>query len=694
MDYVLLAETNFLGILTNLGFFAMGVAGLGLVIFIHELGHFLAAKACGVKCEKFYVGFDAPISIGPWKFSALWKKQWGETEYGIGTIPLGGYVKMLGQDDNPAAAEEEIARSKEGGEGGQHDPRSYLAKSVPQRMMIISAGVTFNVISAVIFAAIAYMIGVSYTPCDVAYAQPGGPAWIAGIRPGDKILSVTPGAEPNENLRFRKDLTLAVVMNGDEKAMPIVIRRDDKLLDFDVQPKKPFPKADFPLLGISPENTLKVAKPSEEYAMLVGDPEWMKQLQTDDLLVEVDGKPIANYVEWENILATRPADTLKLKFERTEGSGDAAKKSTYDIELPPTPYRQTGLVMEMTPIEHVQAGSPAETQGLKAGDKLVKIGDVTAADGYTLASRSAKYAGQTVDVVITRDGEEKTFLIPMRRPLQYNTQSGYGSELAVDMLGVSYSLTNRVADVLAGSPAEAAGLKAGDEIRTLKLKPTDSQKESGYSWPKSDEPLKLIEDEVDWQDAFNAAFQYLPAEVPVEVIFHREGTNETQTALITPVDSKDQFIEHRYIVFVSPSPKYVAKSLGEAFALGFQETGSGMGQVFAMLRKLVTGKVPLAGFGGPGTILAVATSESSQGLGRLLLFLTLISANLAVINFMPIPVLDGGHMVFLLYEGIMGKPLDEKWMMRLTFAGLAFVLLLMICVIGLDINRFLPWITG
>ncbi len=69
--------------------------GLGFVIFVHELGHFLVAKACGVKCEKFYLGFD----IYGLKFC---KFQWGETEYGIGILPLGGYVKMLGQDDNPA----------------------------------------------------------------------------------------------------------------------------------------------------------------------------------------------------------------------------------------------------------------------------------------------------------------------------------------------------------------------------------------------------------------------------------------------------------------------------------------------------------------------------------------------------------------------------------------------------------------
>ena len=78
---------------------------------MHELGHFLVAKACGVKCEKFYIGFDVPIRLGPIQLPrALFRRQVGETEYGIGIVPLGGYVKMLGQDDNPANAAKEAER--------------------------------------------------------------------------------------------------------------------------------------------------------------------------------------------------------------------------------------------------------------------------------------------------------------------------------------------------------------------------------------------------------------------------------------------------------------------------------------------------------------------------------------------------------------------------------------------------------
>jgi regulator of sigma E protease len=85
--------------------FEVGVA-LGMVIFVHELGHFVVAKLCGVKCEKFYLGFDI-YGLKLLKFKR------GETEYGIGILPLGGYVKMLGQEDNPAKLREEIERARQ-----------------------------------------------------------------------------------------------------------------------------------------------------------------------------------------------------------------------------------------------------------------------------------------------------------------------------------------------------------------------------------------------------------------------------------------------------------------------------------------------------------------------------------------------------------------------------------------------------
>ncbi|MCA9067128.1 MAG: site-2 protease family protein, partial [Planctomycetaceae bacterium] len=121
--------------------FAMVALGLGMVIFFHELGHFAVAKWCDVQVERFSIGF------GP----VIWSRTWGETEYALSAIPFGGYVKMLGQDDIDPGQETstEIAEN----------PRSYTAKSVPQRMAIISAGVIMNVITGFLFYVGAMWLG-------------------------------------------------------------------------------------------------------------------------------------------------------------------------------------------------------------------------------------------------------------------------------------------------------------------------------------------------------------------------------------------------------------------------------------------------------------------------------------------------------------------------------------------------------
>ena len=103
-----------------------------------------------------------------------------------------------------------------------------------------------------------------------------------------------------------------------------------------------------------------------------------------------------------------------------------------------------------------------------------------------------------------------------------------------------------------------------------------------------------------------------------------------------------------------------AESLGEACAMGGQETLESLTIVFRSVEKLSTNQVSPRGLAGPVWIVKLALQNADQGTAALLLFLTMLSANLAVINFLPIPVLDGGHMVFLLYEGIRGKPANER----------------------------------
>ena len=128
-------------------------------------------------------------------------------------------------------------------------------------------------------------------------------------------------------------------------------------------------------------------------------------------------------------------------------------------------------------------------------------------------------------------------------------------------------------------------------------------------------------------------------------------------------------------------------SWASAAALGFRETSEKLQEVGKVLKMLFTAEISPKSLGGPVIIAKIAGDEAAQGLPRLLIFLTFLSANLAVLNFLPIPALDGGHMVFLVVEGVTGKPVDERIQGVLTMVGVLCLLTLMVFVLGHDIIR-------
>ncbi|MGY8770293.1 MAG: site-2 protease family protein [Pirellulales bacterium] len=697
MDSLLLAANDLTFIESLMGYLPIlgGLMGLGFVIFVHELGHFLVAKSCGVQCDKFYVGFDVPIGFGKYKISSLWKVQWGETEYGIGTIPLGGYVKMLGQDDNPGNAEEEGDRTKitatneEGEEVEVVNPRSYTAKNVPQRMAIISAGVIFNLISGVIFATIAYGMGVSYTPCAISLTQPGSPAWVAGLNPGDEITSLTSDRVTREHLRFSKDLMLAVVVAGEDGELPVTVKnRDGNVINYTISPYKMNKDAKMPMLGVSPMNTLDLSGQQTYFSMYYGD-ELTKLITQGDSLVSVNGEKFGNYLEYQAYLANHPYDELNYIFKTK--SGDSQGTDTYTLDLPPLAYRATGLIMKMTPILQIRKGSPAEEAGLLKGDVIKTIQGNPVGDPFTLTSRETKWAGETIEVVVVRGTEDDTLTIHTVKPEYAASAFGMGSKMSLNSMGATFSLTNVVDSVTPDSPADLAGLVADSQIMNIEFLTTSKaggKKEEKFKF--STDPYEVNSDEIPWQ-VIQSRIQSGAVDTELEITYKNPNEADSIVTKLTPAVSETEFLVTRGLKFQTKQEIHTAKSLGEAFFLGRREVWEGMGQVITVLKKLATGKLAVTNLGGPGTIIAVAAMESSEGPARLLLFLTLISANLAVVNFLPIPVLDGGHMMFLTYEGIRGKPMNEQIQFKLTLLGLVMVLTLMVCVIGLDINRFLPW---
>jgi len=129
-----------------------------------------------------------------------------------------------------------------------------------------------------------------------------------------------------------------------------------------------------------------------------------------------------------------------------------------------------------------------------------------------------------------------------------------------------------------------------------------------------------------------------------------------------------------------------AVSLGDAIALGYEETIESLLLIYRTLEKLGSGQVSPRNLVGPVGIIQAASQSASRGTGELLIFLCILSANLAILNFLPIPVLDGGHMVFLAYEWVRGKPPSEGVFLTLSYLGLLFILALMVWVIGLDVG--------
>jgi regulator of sigma E protease len=175
----------------------------------------------------------------------------------------------------------------------------------------------------------------------------------------------------------------------------------------------------------------------------------------------------------------------------------------------------------------------------------------------------------------------------------------------------------------------------------------------------------------------------MPQGTKVKLAYVR-GDDSRETVL-TPAVAEGYFVPERGLEFDWIQKIRIAESWNEAVERGWNETVSALGMVYRFLSKL-GGQVPLTSFGGPITIVQAAGFSAFEGVGKLLVFLTMLSANLAVINFLPIPLLDGGHMVFLLWEGIRGKPAGEKFVVAMHTAGFVFIITLMLFVISLDLG--------
>ena len=688
------------------------VVGFGFVIFWHELGHFLAAKWAGVRVEQFAVGFGhAMVSfrkgIGL-RFGSTNKefvakirdylrseakeapqlteetdslegfsdlqieraceaRQLGETEYRLNWIPLGGYVKMLGQDDlRPNSLDV--------------SQRAFNMKPIGKRMVIVSAGVIMNVILAMVLFGVLFTMGFKVPAPVVGSVYSGSPAQAAGILPGDEIWTIDGRRQEDFN-----KIQLSVALADSESPMPVELRRtlpngENKRIDLQVQPRKnDRDAAGFLVLGITPASELAGPKSKDlsnrerrdfEKAIKEAAADEVI-LGIDETIIEVNGIPISDprkdYGKFAHQVDASDGAPIALKIRDAKGNVREARfRPTFggsfgdDVSF-------AGL-QPSAKVRNVLEESSARDK-LRAGDRIVSIqvgqSPETVYDpSVTEARKTLLSAGknkQKVGMQVMRGGTlvEVKDLTP-NVPLETG-ELGLGIALAPE-----YEVAI-VGAVDEDSPAAAAHVPLRATIRSVGETPVQD-------WYGVWKALKSQAQE-------QVAFSYTVA-----------GSDVVQTSTLTfPKKDREELANYSLVSpLMLPQLSYVRQTgnVFQAISWGVAETKDLILQFYVTLQRIVVQQsVSAKNMMGPVGIFKTGALFASRGNDWVIWFLAMISANLAVVNFLPIPIVDGGLFVFLIVEKLRGRPLSPSVQTAAHVVGLVLLLSVLVFVTYNDFTR-------
>jgi len=268
------------------------VVVLGVLIIVHELGHFFMARLAGVGVERFSVGF------GP----VLWRFRGKETEYCLSVIPMGGYVKMMGDDENPL----------EGGKGATIDPaKAFNHKPLIARFLIVFAGPAMNFVLAVLIAALMFTtIGRPVAPAVVGRVSEGGPSAQAGLRTGERIVAVD-----GKPVQYWEDLA-RVVQSANGRTLQVTMRgpaaeRTVALTPVQAKRKDLFGD-DHTVWEIGAVPYI----PAAIGDTIAGDPAAKAGLKAGDVVVAVEAQAILSWDELAERIHQRAGQPTRLEVKR------------------------------------------------------------------------------------------------------------------------------------------------------------------------------------------------------------------------------------------------------------------------------------------------------------------------------------------------------------------------------------------
>lgn len=614
--------------------------GIGLVIFIHESGHYLAARWCGVRVQVFSLGF------GP----RLFGFRRGGTLYQIAAIPVGGFVTMAGELPD--------------GRGRTPAPDELPAKTVGQRFLVYSGGVLSNMLSALIVFPLLFWHGVPFVKPVAGDPSPGGPAWQAGIPPGSEILEVN-GAEVFDGFHIMTE----VAISGGEQA-ELLIRDADTGESRRVRVESRYDE----LNGIRRIDLgLPAADPEHRIDVEEGSAAWIAGLRNGDRLVQVGDAPPEFRIMDQLLMAKERSATLELEVESSAGERRAVVlEPSLDAERT---RARLGILPARAEVVGLRDGGPLAQIDLREGDRLIAV------DSHRIV--------RTGDLELGLLAAGPDSVLVLERPAGEDVGSEGFERLQLPLPALTREQVFRVERFVA--------LALDVEGLFLAVAPDEGGFVGGL---RDGDRLLAIDGEamLEWTAVRAAVAEATEAERAMQVVVERReplamAPPERLELTAEAIPQPERNIGSRFdeYGFAPRTWDYTFRADGpvDAIRVGLATSWLYVKQTWLTLKGMLLSQVSTRNIGGPVAIGQISYSFAENGWPKLLYFLCMLSVNLALINLLPVPVLDGGHLLFLVVEKVKGSPVSERVVGYSQLVGVVFIVGLMVYVTFNDVRRVL-----